>query len=45
MRFLDQSVLTTAAVFGRDLRHRDVEVSTLVKPKIIDYEREEWRDV
>jgi spermidine synthase len=45
LRFLDQSVLTAARVFGRDLRHRDVEVSTLVKPRIIDYERQEWRDL
>ncbi|GAA2075925.1 polyamine aminopropyltransferase [Actinomadura alba] len=45
LRFLDQSVLTAAMVFGRDLRHREVEVNTLVKPRIIDYERQEWRDL
>jgi spermidine synthase len=45
LRFLDQSVLTAATVFGRDLRHRDVEANTLVKPRIIDYERREWRDL
>lgn len=45
LRFLDQSVLTAAGVFGRDLRHRDVAASTLVKPRIIDYQRQEWRDL
>lgn len=45
LRFLDQSVLTAAGVFGRDLRHRDVDVSTLVRPRIVDYQRQEWRDL
>jgi spermidine synthase len=45
LRFLDQSVLTAAGVFGRDLRHRDVEVSTLMRPRIVDYQRQEWRDL
>ncbi|MCW2903646.1 MAG: Spermine synthase [Streptosporangiaceae bacterium] len=45
LRFIDQSVLSASLVFGRDLRHRDVEASTLVKPHIIDYERQEWRDL
>jgi spermidine synthase len=45
LRFMDQSVLSAATVFGRDLRHRDVEVSTLVKPAIIEYQRQEWREL
>jgi spermidine synthase len=45
LRFMDQSVLSAAAVFGRDLRHRDVEASTLVKPSIIEYQRQEWREL
>jgi spermidine synthase len=45
LRFLDQSVLTAAAVFGRDLRRRDVDITTLIRPRIIDYQRQEWRDL
>lgn len=45
LRFLDADVLRAAAVFGKDLRHRDVSANTLVKPRLIDYERQEWRDL
>jgi spermidine synthase len=45
LRFLDQSVLTAAGIFGKDLRRREVDVSTLVRPRIVDYQRQEWRDL
>ncbi|RAY14467.1 polyamine aminopropyltransferase [Actinomadura craniellae] len=45
LRFLDGDVLRAAAVFGKDLRNRDVQVNTLVEPKLIDYQRQEWRDL
>ncbi|MDL4772138.1 polyamine aminopropyltransferase [Actinomadura xylanilytica] len=44
LRFLDTDVLRAATVFGKDLRRRDVEVNTLVHPRLVDYENEEWRD-
>ncbi|WP_103938507.1 polyamine aminopropyltransferase [Thermomonospora echinospora] len=45
LRFLDADVLRASAVFARDLRRDDVEINTLVKPKLIDYQRQEWRDL
>ncbi|MFF5263128.1 polyamine aminopropyltransferase [Actinomadura viridis] len=44
LRFLDADVLRSAAVFGKDLRHRDVEVNTLVHPRLVEYENDEWKD-
>jgi spermidine synthase len=44
LRFLDSDVLRAAAVFGKDLRHRDVDVNTLAHPRLVDYENQEWRD-
>lgn len=45
LRFMDADVLRAAAVFGKDLRTRDVDVNTLIKPRLIDYQRQEWRDL
>ncbi|WP_344944487.1 polyamine aminopropyltransferase [Actinomadura miaoliensis] len=44
LRFLDPDVLRAATVFGKDLRHRDVDVNTLTHPRLVDYENQEWRD-
>jgi spermidine synthase len=44
LRFLDADVLHAATVFGKDLRHRAVDVNTLVHPRLVQYEGEEWRD-
>ncbi|MGK5557948.1 polyamine aminopropyltransferase [Actinomadura kijaniata] len=44
LRFLDAEVLRAATAFGRDLRHRDVGINTLVHPRLVDYENEEWKD-
>lgn len=45
LRFLDEQVLRAAAVFAKDLRRTDVEINTLVRPKLIDYHRQEWQDL
>jgi spermidine synthase len=45
LRFLDADVLRSAAVFGKDLRHRDVDVNTLVHPRLVEYQGDEWKDV
>jgi spermidine synthase len=45
LRFLAADVLSAATVFGRDLRRREVDVNTLMKPRLIDYQRQEWRDL
>jgi spermidine synthase len=42
LRFLDQAVLDGATVFPRDAGPVDVEVSTLDRPRILDYERRGW---
>ncbi|XVQ12715.1 polyamine aminopropyltransferase [Spirillospora sp. CA-255316] len=44
LRYLDADVLRSAAVFGKDLRHRDVGVNTLVHPRLVEYENDEWKD-
>ncbi|TDD76664.1 polyamine aminopropyltransferase [Actinomadura darangshiensis] len=44
LRFLDESVLKASAVFPKDRRSRDVEVNTLVHPRLVQYEDEEWKD-
>ncbi|WP_245974713.1 polyamine aminopropyltransferase [Thermomonospora umbrina] len=45
LRFLDEGVLRASSVFARDLRRDDVDVNTLIKPKLLDYQRQEWRDL
>jgi spermidine synthase len=44
LRFLDGDVLRAAAVFPRDRRPVSAHASTLNKPVILDYQRQEWRD-
>ncbi|TYK49207.1 polyamine aminopropyltransferase [Actinomadura decatromicini] len=44
LRFLDESLLRASTVFPKDRRERDVEVNTLVHPRLVEYEGEEWRD-
>ena len=44
LRFLDASVLRAASVFPKDRRSRDVRVNTLVHPRLVQYEGEEWKD-
>ncbi|MFD0900708.1 polyamine aminopropyltransferase [Actinomadura sediminis] len=43
LRFLDGSVLRAATVFPRDRGPRDVETNTLVHPRLVDYEDDEWK--
>ena len=44
LRFLDDDVLAGAAVFPRDRARRHVEASTLLRPTILEYARDGWRD-
>lgn len=44
LRFLDAPTLAAAAVFPRDRRQVPVDVSTLNRPRILDYERRGYRD-
>ncbi|WP_422389322.1 polyamine aminopropyltransferase [Actinomadura luteofluorescens] len=44
LRFLDGPVLQAAAVFPRDRRNRDVDVNTLVHPRLVEYEGQEWKN-
>jgi spermidine synthase len=44
LRFLDAPTLAAAAVFPRDRRRLRVDVSTLNRPRILDYERRGYRD-
>lgn len=43
LRFLDSATLAAAGVFPRDRQPRQVEASTLMRPMILDYQREAWR--
>ncbi|WP_278265707.1 polyamine aminopropyltransferase [Nocardia sp. AG03] len=43
LRSLDDSTLAAATVFAPDRRAVDPEVSTLVRPVILDLQRQEWR--
>ena len=43
LRFLDGDVLAAATVFPRDRGPRPVEVSTLDRPRILEYEARGWR--
>ena len=44
LRFLDGGVLRASTVFPKDRRSRDVEVNTLVHPRLVEYEGEEWKN-
>ncbi|TDD95623.1 polyamine aminopropyltransferase [Actinomadura rubrisoli] len=44
LRFLDADVLRAATVFPKDRRSRDVDVNTLVHPRLVEYEGEEWKN-
>jgi spermidine synthase len=44
LRYLSADVLRAASVFPPDRGPRDVEPSTLNRPKILDYERRGWKD-
>jgi spermidine synthase len=43
LRYLDAGVLAAATAFPPDRARRPVDVSTLVDPKIVGYERKGWR--
>ena len=43
LRFLDGDVLSAATVFSRDRSRRPSEISTLDRPKILEYEAKGWR--
>jgi spermidine synthase len=43
LRFLDAPTLQAAAVFPKDRRPQDVEPSTLMHPRIVDYHRKGWQ--
>lgn len=43
LRFLDDATLAAAGVFPRDRQPRPVDASTLLRPKILDYQRTAWR--
>ncbi|WP_433479581.1 polyamine aminopropyltransferase [Spirillospora sp. CA-142024] len=44
LRFLDAPVLQASTVFPKDRRSRDVEVNTLVHPRLVEYEGQEWKN-
>jgi spermidine synthase len=43
LRFLDGRLLDAAAVFPRDRARRTVEPSTMLRPRVLEYARAEWR--
>ncbi len=43
LRFLDDSLLAAAQVFPLDRREAEVEETTLMHPRVIDYHRGAWR--
>ncbi|KWW98268.1 spermidine synthase [Carbonactinospora thermoautotrophica] len=43
LRYLDEAVLRAAAVFPKDRPRLALPPSTLIHPRILDYERESWR--
>jgi spermidine synthase len=44
LRFLDRPTLAAATAFGLDRQRSDVQPSTLMRPRILDYENSEWRN-
>jgi len=44
LRSMDGPSLAAAAVFPPDRQRVDVDVSTLIRPRILDYERAGWQD-
>lgn len=44
LRYLTPAVLRSSTVFPADRPRLDIPPSTLTHPRIIDYERHEWRD-
>lgn len=43
LRYLTPAVLTAAATFPADRARLDVPASTLLRPRVLDYARAEWR--
>ena len=43
LRFLDPAVLRAAAAFPADRGRLDVPASTLMRPRVLEYARSEWR--
>ncbi|MDP9432764.1 MAG: polyamine aminopropyltransferase, partial [Actinomycetota bacterium] len=43
LRFLDAGVLASATAFPRDVQPQDVDITTLDRPRILDYTRQGWR--
>jgi spermidine synthase len=43
LRYLDQQTLAAAATFPKDRRPVEVDPSTLLHPRIVDYNREGWK--
>ena len=44
LRYVDAAVLEAATVFPPDRARRPVDVSTLIDPTIVEYQRKGWRD-
>ena len=44
LRFMDEALLQTSTVFPKDRRSRDVETNTLVHPRLVEYQQQEWKD-
>ncbi|XRQ16426.1 polyamine aminopropyltransferase [Actinomadura welshii] len=44
LRFLDEALLQAATVFPKDRRNRDVETNTLVHPRLVEYQKQEWQN-
>lgn len=43
LRFLDAPLLQAATVFPKDRRRDDVEINTLVHPRLVEYQKDEWK--
>lgn len=43
LRYLTPAIARAATAYAPDVARRDVEVSTLLKPKIIEYQRRGWK--
>ena len=44
LRYVDADVLRAATVFPPDRARRPVDVSTLIEPSIVEYQRKGWRE-